>query len=52
MQKEFKVGTAKFLYNIVTSVETQMHLLERETKQKLTVWVFPDLSNPTKVVFG
>ena len=49
MIKKYDRGASKHVYDMVTSDESWIYAYEPESKQQLTVWVFQDEPNATKV---
>ena len=50
MLQKYDSGASKHIYDIVTGYESWIYAYELESKQQLTVWLFQDDPNPTKVV--
>ena len=49
MLRKYDRDASKYFYDMVTSDESWIYVFELESKQQLTVWLFQDETNPTKV---
>ena len=49
MLQKYDRGASKHVCDIVTGAESWIYAYEPESTQQLTVWVFQNESNPTKV---